>query len=339
MLIHCPECGHEVSNKAPVCPHCGIEIAVKVTTPSAPTPQPSNNNANGNEKGKSSNGWIYFFCLLVVLALCGVGYYYYDKAKNNDEMMAFDSATQSNDISVMQEFLDTYRDAPRIHRDSVQRQISILNQSQREWTDAVVSNTRSALENYIESHPESEHKAEALHKLDSIDWSSARKSTTQEAVQAYIDRHPNGDYINDAEELIKNICSTIVQPEERKMLESIFRSFFQSVNSKDADRLVSTVGSLLSTFLGKHEATPNDVVTFMKKLWREDVQNLNWHIIDDYKIDKKQVGEGEFEYSVTFSATQQVEKVTGTTNNKYRIRAKVNSDGKISEMNMSKVIE
>ena len=27
MIIKCPECGHQVSDKAPVCPSCGVEIA------------------------------------------------------------------------------------------------------------------------------------------------------------------------------------------------------------------------------------------------------------------------------------------------------------------------
>ena len=27
MLIKCPECGHVVSDKAPVCPNCGITIS------------------------------------------------------------------------------------------------------------------------------------------------------------------------------------------------------------------------------------------------------------------------------------------------------------------------
>ena len=31
MLIQCPECGHQVSDKAPTCPNCGIEIAGHTT--------------------------------------------------------------------------------------------------------------------------------------------------------------------------------------------------------------------------------------------------------------------------------------------------------------------
>lgn len=29
-IIKCPECGHQTSDKAPVCPNCGVEIAGKI---------------------------------------------------------------------------------------------------------------------------------------------------------------------------------------------------------------------------------------------------------------------------------------------------------------------
>ena len=29
-IIKCPECGHSISDKAPMCPNCGVEIAGKV---------------------------------------------------------------------------------------------------------------------------------------------------------------------------------------------------------------------------------------------------------------------------------------------------------------------
>ena len=38
-LINCPECGHQVSDQAKTCPHCGIEIAGKFTAPLTDKPQ------------------------------------------------------------------------------------------------------------------------------------------------------------------------------------------------------------------------------------------------------------------------------------------------------------
>lgn len=347
MLIRCPECGREVSDKAPTCPHCGIQIAGHYAAQPAsggynnypPQPQTGVPSPEPQQPKKKSNWGVYLFSFLFAIAVCGVVLYFYHDAKANEEREQYEIALQSDNPEVLNGFLETYRDAPREHRDSIQAHLSRLNQIEREWNDALVSNSRAALQHYIDQYPSSENAKKATHMIDSIDFESAKRASSADALKSYIEGHPNGDFIEAANELIHGLSAMIVQPEEKQMISSIFRTFFQSINSKDDNRLISTVNSLLTTFLGKNDATKNDVVYFMQKLWKEDVMNLNWHIIDDYKIEKKEVGNGEYEFFVTFSATQDVQKATGMTENKFRIKAKVNPEGKISEFNMSKIVE
>lgn len=45
----------------------------------------------------------------------------------------------------------------------------------------------------------------------------------------------------------------------------------------------------------------------MHKIYKEDVTNMNWHLANDYTIQKREVGEDEYEYQVQFSAKQNVE--------------------------------
>jgi len=319
MLIKCPECGHEVSDQAPVCPNCGYEL---------------------NKKGrKKSNAPLYIISALIALIVCGAVYYFYSSNQQNEEKAAFENALSSNDANALQRYLDDYPDAPSEHRDSVQAVISRLNLESRAWNDAVISNSRLAIQQYLDHNPNSVHADEARRMIDSIDWKSAVSASTPEALKSYIEGHPNGNYVDEANSMIRELNANIIQPEEKQMVSSLFRNFFQGVNAKDEDRLTSTVNSLLTTFLGKQDATKSDVITFMNKLWKEDVLNLNWHIIDDYKIEKKEVGNGEYEFSVTFFATEKVEKNSGNSENNYRIKARINPEGKISEFNMSKVIE
>ena len=35
-LIDCPECGHQVSTKAPACPHCGVPMGSSSEAPAGP---------------------------------------------------------------------------------------------------------------------------------------------------------------------------------------------------------------------------------------------------------------------------------------------------------------
>jgi hypothetical protein len=78
----------------------------------------------------------------------------------------------------------------------------------------------------------------------------------------------------------------------------------------------------------------------MRKIYKDDVESMTWRLADDYKISKKEVGDEKYEYSVSFSALQDV-KLTNDSEKrtKYRVSAKVNPDGRITEMNMTKILE
>ena len=67
---------------------------------------------------------------------------------------------------------------------------------------------------------------------------------------------------------------------------------------------------------------------------------MNWHILNDYKIEKKPVGE-EMEYIVQFTTTQKIIRMDPTkeTEAKYRVRAKIGTEQKITELNMTKLAE
>ena len=51
-IIKCPECGRQISDKAPTCPSCGVEIAGKITKcPSSDTCQNSNTSYSTRSSG------------------------------------------------------------------------------------------------------------------------------------------------------------------------------------------------------------------------------------------------------------------------------------------------
>ena len=294
-IIKCPECGNPVSDKAPFCPKCGVEIAGKikpVATPPPPIPptEKTDNPQSSNEENKK-NG--------------------------------------------------TFTDAPKAHIDSIQAHLFMLQQGDKDWTNALVSNSKSLLEAYIANHPDSPHKAEAEHKIDSIDWANVSTTNTLDAYNTYLQDHPNGEHVDEAKDGIKSLNAKTIQPEEKQMLSSLFRHFFQSINSRDEIALTNTCETLMTSFLGKTDATKNDVATFLDKIWKDDMTNMNWHINNDYAIDKKEVGEGEYEYTVKFSAVQTKEFEDTSKNGKslFRINAKVSPDDKISSFNMVKIVE
>ena len=419
-IIKCPECGHQISDKAPFCPSCGVAIAGKVikcpncgevyfndqemcpnchrptymaqspmsasqdafsqpTPPTPPvppnpttstiqasgTPSPSTgwsqsarpaqssnpsvagtnpgqpedpNNPNNTKQKEKGCGRILLFSFIFAVLLCGIFYYFYDSANKNKEQEAYEYAMKSSDPMVLQSYLDTYKDADEAHRDSIMSHLSMLQQVDKDWTNAMVSGSKEAIEAYLQKYPNSPHKQEAWNKIDSIDWQMATKENTVDSYQAYLDAHADGSHIEEAEQALKKIKSSEVQPEESQMISGLFRQFFQSINSRNEDGLTATCEDILSSLLGKTSATKSDVATFMHKLYKEDVSNMNWRLNNDYQIKKREVGDQEYEFIVQFSARQDIDKMDGTqTENKYKINATVSPDGKISAFNMAKV--
>ncbi|MBQ3858335.1 zinc-ribbon domain-containing protein [Segatella bryantii] len=293
------------------------------------------------EQKKNNNNKYIWISIVIALIVCATCFYFYSNAKDNQEQEDYEYAMQSTDPAVLQSYLDKYKDADQAHIDSIQSHLEILKHKDDDWNNAVISGSRSALEDYIRNNPDSPHKQEALNKIDSLDWISASNENTIDAYQQYLSNHVDGIHIDEANEAMKKIKSKEVQSDEKQMISGLFRKFFQSVNSRNELGLTATVEEVMTSFLGKHMATKSDVASFIDKIYKDDITNMNFKINNDYKIKKKEVGEDEFEYQVEFTAEQSIERTNPElpTNNHFRINAKVSPDGKISEMNMVKIIK
>lgn len=279
--------------------------------------------------------------LLIAAAICGVAMYFYLDAKQSKEQEAYEYAITSKDPLVLQSYLDNYKAAPPSHIRTIMSQLSTLRQIDADWSNAVTSNSKSAILDYLGLHPDSKHKAEALRKIDSLDWAFAASVNTLAAYNQYINEHPNGEYVDQANEALKTIKANTVSPEERERIGLSLRKFFQSINSKDENGLISSTAEFMSSFLGKLNATQADVIAFMNKIYKEDITSMNWRLNNDYKIDKKEIGDEEYEYSVSFSVVQEIDRTDPSKEKEalYKISAKINPDGKITEMSMVKVLE
>lgn len=354
-ITRCPQCGEIYFNDQDVCPNCNhANISLHEsdatsntqntnnTPPAIPVTPQQEAGVAGKEapapKKKSHAALIISFVLALII--CAISFYFYNQAKTSKETEAYEYAMTSSDPLVLQSFLDTYKDCPRAHRDSIQHHLNYIKQIDRDWQNAVASNSKAMLEEYVKKYPNSHNKIVAQRKIDSIDWVLAKTLNTIDGFSEYTKEHPYGEHVEEANDKIQELNIKIVQPEEKEMVASVFRRFFQSINSRDESALSSTVNDYLTSFLGKQEASKSDVVSFMYKLWKDDITNMNWRILNDYKIEKKPLGE-EMEYIVQFTASQKIDRTDTTkeTEAKYRVRSKIGTDQKITEFNMTKLAE
>ena len=401
-IIKCPECGHQISDKAPTCPSCGVEIAGKVTrcpkcgevylnnedwcphchypTQQAASPKPpmmapvaapivneeaQHEHTEPNDKTQTSTpaskavaatrqqqqqtppppkkktskvGIIVSF--VIALIICGVCFYMYKDAQDKKEMQEWNFAMQSNDPLVLQGYLDTFKDAPLAHRDSIMAHLQAIKQVDDDWTNALVSLSKSALEEYIRKHPESSHKQEAKHLIDSIDWAFCLNANTVEDYLNYMKNHDDGDHYDEAEDAMKKLKALEITAEEKALIGNIFHNFFVSINSRDENALIGTTADGM-TLLDKTNTSKADVVEFMNRWYKDDVTGITFKLPGQYDIKKREVADAQYEYEVAFPATLDIQHTDAAKNatNKYRVNAIVNPEGRISLLKMTKLVE
>ncbi len=401
-IIKCPECGHQISDKAPTCPSCGVEIAGKVircpqcgevylsnedwcphchyptpkgqaasvaapiaapiiqqvneetpkketapdttTRPTANVPQKAapakqQKSTPPPPKKKSSKvGIIVSF--VIALIICGVCFYMYKDAQDKKELQEWNFAMQSNDPLILQGYLDTFKDAPLAHRDSIEAHLQAIKQVDEDWTNAMVSLSKSALEEYIRKHPESSHKQEAKHLIDSIDWAFCLNVNSIEAYQDYMKNHDDGDHYDEAEDAMKKLKAQEITDEEKSMLSNVFHNFFVSINGRDETSLLATTAEGM-TLLDKTNTSKSDIVEFMNRWYKDGVEGITFKLPGNYDIKKREVADGQYEYEVAFPATLDIQHTDAAKNatNKYRVNAIVNPEGRISQLKMTKLME
>ncbi|MDD6896204.1 MAG: zinc ribbon domain-containing protein [Prevotellaceae bacterium] len=384
-IIKCPECGHQVSDKAATCPSCGVGIHGKVTkcpecgefvfndqplcpnchcpleqksdegrqtesavnTPNTLDSSTSSIQASGNStvgsatkpNKKSWTPWIVAF--VIALCIVFVGLYFYMSSQVKNELEAYENAMQSSEPAVLQNFLDIYNDAPREHRDSVSSHLEMLKRVDQDWTNAIVSNSKSALLRYIQLHPNSTHNVEAKIKIDSLDWIDASVKNTAESYQKYIAEHSDGMYIDQAHDAFAQMDAKKVNMDDKERISSIFSTFFNALGQNDETTLTLCVDNILTSFLHKANASKTDVIGYMHKIHAADVSKVDFRMNNDWRIEKTDDGNGNFMYNVNFSVDQNIEHFEDGDKsfNTFKVNAKVSSDDKITELNMQRIVQ
>ena len=325
-LIKCPECGHQVSDKAATCPSCGVAIAGNVKR------------ENEVPKGKRSMTIPIVAGVVAVIAVL-VGLYFYNNVQDRNELDAYENAMSCSEAAVLQNYLDMYADAPQAHRDSIMAHLALLKKVDSDWDEAMMNNTRSAFENYLRVHPESVHKTEALLKLDSIDWAFAAEADTPEAYSKYVADHADGMHIDEARLKLEKLEKSIIAEDEKLMVTSVLTSFFNALGNNDEEALTMSIDVVLNSFLHRAGATKADVISYMKRIHSpEDITGIVFRMNNDWKIEKIDLGEGECSYVVDFSVDEKIQRTDESkeTFSSYKVNAKVSNHGKITDLNMKK---
>jgi hypothetical protein len=417
MIIKCPECGHQVSDKAPVCPSCGVEIAghlVKcfncgdiylkedavcpnchhsesiindehienvitdlieeseekqqaetesvysgfeevivpaeiehVTEKEYPQVLPvqetiakeqeashiEENEVDSKVQSTTKNNHTALFVsLLIALIICAVLLFFYKRGNENHEAEEYKIALKSNNKQVLEQYLADYPTAPLEHVNNVKNLLVQTKQKRDEWGNVVKQNTTEAYKAYLETHPDTPHKAEIQKKVEEEYWENVVRLNTEAAYLGYREKYPNGAHTKEADEKLKVMLDNTSTLGEEKKAVAIVRQFLQGINSKSTSKIQEVVASSFN-FLGSGGATTADVAKYMReRLYQADVKNIMWHLGTATSATTDKLEDGSIKQTVTIPARLEIEREGGKGSNKYTIKAQM-QNGKITSIN------
>lgn len=145
------------------------------------------------DKEKKNKHISLLVSLAITVITCFVLLYFYQDGKANTERNDFESAMQSKNADVLQQYITDYEQtAPIAHIQEARKLLTSLQGIKDDWADVEKQNTRAGYAAYLQAHPDTPHKQQIKEKLDSMDWAAACAANNEDAYAKYIDQHPDG---------------------------------------------------------------------------------------------------------------------------------------------------
>ena len=79
----------------------------------------------------------------------------------------------------------------------------------------------------------------------------------------------------------------------------------------------------------------------MNKLYEDDVTSISFTPNNDWHLEKKENADGLFSFTVDFSVDERIERSDQDKERfaTYKVNAKISTEGKISALNMKRVVQ
>jgi len=367
-ITRCPDCGEYIFKEQAECPNChclingasvgsaGLEVppvseatltaagsASSAAQPSPVSPEKASPMPSRPARRRRAGVTAILIAFVISLIVVFLGIYFMKNQEQQNEQRAYENAMKSTEPMVLQNFLDMYKDATPAHSDSIKSRLAALEKVEDEWHNVLMNNTKFAFERYMKLYPESPHNVEAKIKIDSLDWEAALKENTSEAFRAYLDAHDDGAYYDEARANYEKLESQKITAEDRHIVSQLFVGFFNGLAQRDEAALSAAVAPVLTSFLHRPNATKTDVMQYMQKLWKEGVSHIEFTPNNDWEIEKQDMGDGRFSYAVNFTLVQheQLDTEDGAITNSsvYKVVSQVSPEGRITELNMKRVVQ
>ena len=271
------------------------------------------------DKEKKNKHISLLVSLAITVITCFVLLYFYQDGKANTERNDFESAMQSKNADVLQQYITDYEQtAPIAHIQEARKLLTSLQGIKDDWADVEKQNKE---------------------KLDSMDWAAACAANNEDAYAKYIAQHPDGRHHVEAEKLAQQLMTVTekkMEADAAKQAEPV-RQLLVAMNSKSTEGISGAVAETL-TFNGASNATSKEVVKYMRdKLYQADVKSITWKMEKPTACDKIEAEDAKaVSYKMIIPAKLEIVREGGKATLQYSIRATVNAQGRITDINLAR---
>lgn len=350
----CPNCGIKISGQLRNCPNCGAyylltqdtcpECKSKIESP-PPSPNPSPKAEGKKEstpphrkKRKKARRWGYWLGTVILLIICGIGYYYYNLHRMQQREQAdYERLANVTNPEFFQQFLIDYPESQ--YCNEIKERMLVLQNEAKEWEKLLQDINRANVLHFMQNHPSSLRQRICDDMLDSIDWQDAQGIGSEAAVTDYLTKHPSGRYVTEAAEKKNALLLAKVTPEERTMIRGTLEAFFsKAIANQDIDAAREAMSDSMMTFCGKQDADAEAIVQYAREKMEKDVIGLHYLIGEKMSVHKETLPDSNIGFSIEVSLTETISRsdTNQPTSNTYRVTALLNQEQKIVRLNISK---
>ncbi|MBQ0046314.1 MAG: zinc ribbon domain-containing protein [Prevotellaceae bacterium] len=332
-LIKCPECGKEVSEKASSCPHCGYPLAAYVenlkkgainpeeipAAPSTPstsstqsTPSTSSTKSTPSvdpaKKKKSGATAAVITLVILILASAAVWFLFFRGGSDEDERTAYENVLRYQTEEKMDsleealnDYFDTYND-DAYHYSQLKEILDRFTPENDDWKNVSGMKSAEAVRHFLDVHPDGFFRKKAELRLDSLSFCDAKELNTKESYEQYIDQFPNGIFINEAQKALTNVDKKELEPEEKANVRQVIVEHFTFLGENDKNGVSMTLASHINSYIGKINATEEDIFAFMDKT-HSSGRTIDFEV-KNVHITKNDMGNGRSSYNVQFDVDE-----------------------------------
>jgi len=296
------------------------------------------NEAPAPKKRKSHKTLYISLALLFVLLLAAGGYYAFSAYSSTvAEQLAYEILENNDNPQDYEDYLEKYPDSE--HAQEVRMRLGKIREMHARWQVIQLSDNVNDFKNFKSTYDDAQYARLCDIKIDSLDFVAAQREGTEEAFMRYLNMHPDGHYASEASVAKGQIRDQEITMEDRDQIMRVIIDFYKGFEMQDDAMICSNITATMTNFLSLKNATKAQVLSAIKGMFNEHIQNCEFQVNRD--IDIVRVAEKESKtpsYKCLFTVDQHIQRDNeGKTFSSYKCEAEVSGQLLISSLTMEEL--